>query len=150
MKKSYLMLCALCFLPMTAFAEEKTTEITTTIPSKYTLTIPTSQNVKVNSEKTVLSELKVSGDLAPNQLLRISAKTEAMKNKDNKQAPTLPFSLINDKDEDWTSETWNTEEAASQKSAQLNLKIDKNAWKTAKPGRYEGKIVFTSEFEANE
>lgn len=150
MKKSSLILCGLFFLPVAAFAEERSTEITTTIPATYTMTIPASQDVTINAESTALSDLKVLGDLAPNQFVRISAKTEAMTNKDNKQAPTLPFTLTNEKAENWTSETWNAEEAASQKVAKLILKIDNEAWTKAEPGRYEGKIVFTSAIEANE
>lgn len=144
MKKSALILCVLFFLPVTAFAEERSTEITTTIPATYTMTIPASQDVTINAERTALSDLKVLGDLAPNQFVRISVKIEAMTNKDNKQAPTLPFTLTNEKTENWTSETWNAEEAASQKVVKLVLKIDNEAWAIAKPGRYEGKIVFTS------
>lgn len=150
MKKSAFLLCVLFFLPVTAFAEEKSTEITTTIPATYTLTIPTKQDVTVNAEKTVLPDLIVSGDLAPNQIVRVSANTEAMTNKDNAQAPKLLFALTNGSNQPWSEETWTAQEAIDQKKAKLNLTIDKEAWKTAKPGRYEGKINFTSAIETNE
>ena len=142
--KRYLFILGIFFLPITALAEEKTTEITTTIPSRYTLTIPANQEIMRNAETTALSELKVSGELAPDQQVRISATIEEMTNMDNKQAPTLPFRLTNEKGEAWTSDTWSAQETADQKAAKLNLKIEKEAWAKTKPGRYEGKIVFTS------
>jgi len=145
--KKYLVILGIFFLPITVLAEEKTTEITTTIPSTYTLTIPANQEIMKNAETTALSELKVSGDLAPDQQVRISATIDEMKNKDNKQAPTLPFRLTNEKGEDWTSDTWSAQDAVTQKTAKLNLKIEKEAWAKAKPGRYEGKIIFTSAIE---
>lgn len=147
MKKSYLLLCALFLLPVSALAEEKNTVITTTIPSTYSLTIPANQAVTVNMEKTALPDLKVSGDLAPNQQVRVSARIEAMKNKDNPQAPALPFSLTDTAGNSWSTESWSVEEAVEQKAAKVYLNIEKAAWTQAKPGRYEGKIVFTSAIE---
>lgn len=149
MKRSSLILCGLFFLPVAAFAEERSTEITTTIPATYTMTIPANQDVTIDAENTALSDLKVSGDLAPNQRVRISAKTEAMTNKDNQQS-TLPFTLTNEKGDVWSSETWDAQEAADQKTAKLNLKIEKETWTKATPGRYEGKIIFSSEIETIE
>lgn len=147
MKKSYLLLCALFLIPVTALAEEQTTEITTTIPSTYSLTIPASQAVTVNTEKTALPDLKVSGDLAPNQQVKVSVRIEAMKNKDNTQAPALPFILTDTAGNSWSTESWTAQEAAEEKTAKVQLKIEKAAWTQAKPGRYEGKIVFTSAIE---
>lgn len=43
----------LFFFPAIGFAEEQDMEVTTTIPSTYTLTIPSSQSIVTNSEKMI-------------------------------------------------------------------------------------------------
>lgn len=146
MRKSLFLIGILFFLPVTVFAEEKTTVITTTIPATYTLTIPAEQHIEPNAVNTALTGLKVSGELAPDQQVKVSANTEAMKNKDNEQA-TLSFALTNENGDVWRNETWSAQDASDQKNVILNLKIEKEAWNKATSGRYAGKIIFSSKIE---
>lgn len=149
MRKSLFLIGILFFLPVTVFAEEKATVITTTIPATYTLTIPAEQHIEPNAVNTPLTGLKVSGELAPDQQVKVSANTEVMKNKDNEQA-TLSFALTNENGDVWRNETWSAQDASDQKNVILNLKIEKEAWNKATSGRYEGKIIFSSEIETIE
>ena len=146
-KRSLLLWLVLVFLPIPVFAESQETTLTTTIPADYTLTIPSKQDVAVNAGKTALPPIKVSGSLAPNQTVKVATVSEAMKNKDNSKAPTLPFSLTDKTERPWSSGTWNAQDAEDEKTVALFLAIDKDAWEQAKPGRYEGKIVFTTSIE---
>ena len=146
-KRSMLLWLVLVFLPIPAFAESQETTLTTTIPAEYTLTIPSKQDVAVNVEKTALPPIKVSGSLAPNQTVKVAIVSEAMKNKDNSKAPSLSFSLTDAAEQPWSSGTWNAQDAEDEKAVALFLAIDKDAWEQAKPGRYEGKIVFTTSIE---
>ena len=146
-KRSILLWLVLVFLPIPVFAESQETTLTTTIPADYTLKIPSKQDVAVNEGKTALPPIKVSGSLAPNQTVKVATVSEAMKNKDNSKAPTLPFSLTDKTERPWSSGTWNAQDAEDEKTVALFLAIDKDAWDQAKPGRYEGKIVFTTSIE---
>lgn len=146
-KRSLLLWLVFVFLPIPVFAESQETTLTTTIPADYTLTIPSKQDVAVNTGKTALPPIKVSGSLAPNQTVKVAIRKEAMKNKDNSKAPELPFSLTDKTEQTWNSGTWNAQDAEDEKTVALFLAIDKDAWEQAKPGRYEGKIVFTTSIE---
>lgn len=150
MRKSLFLIGILLFLPVTVFAKEETTVITTTIPATYTLTIPSEQHIKPNAVNTPLTGLKVSGELAPDQQVKVSASIEAMKNKHNEQAPTLSFALTNENGDAWNNATWSAQDASDQKNVILNLKIEKEVWNKATSGRYEGKIIFSSEIETIE
>ena len=128
-------------------AEEKTTAISTSVESKYELTIPATTEIAFNATSTNLNgELKVTGNVKPNETVTVSAAKNKLKNQSNADAE-IDFSLkqgVNN----FTSATWNeTELRGGAKAISLSVAIEQSAWDSAKAGEYTGSIVFTAELK---
>lgn len=56
------------------YAEDKTTELNTNVPSTYELTIPAATEIDFNAATTALNgELKVTGNVKPDETVTVSA-----------------------------------------------------------------------------
>lgn len=143
-RKFLLLLGGLVLWPTIASAEEKSTEIKVEIPSEYTLTIPaTTKNIQYKQEVTELGTLKVQGNLAVGQKVKVIAAKTPLTYK----SQVIPFSLKNGGNAEWTQDTWTEAEANSGKELRLKVNITSQSWAAAKPGNYQGKIIFTSSLE---
>lgn len=139
-----LLLSSLALFPIVALAEEQSTELTVEIPSEYTLTIPaTTKDIKHNQELTELGSLKVQGNLAIDQKVKVTATKIPLKYN----AQSIPFSLKDEQNAEWTQGFWTEAEANSGKEIPLKINITSEDWAKAKAGKYQGKIIFTSSFE---
>lgn len=139
-----LLLSSLALFPIVALAEEQSTELTVEIPSEYTLTIPaTTQNIQYKQEVTELGTLKVQGNLAAGQKVKVTAAKTLLTYK----SQVIPFSLKNGENAEWTQDTWTEAEANSGKEIPLKVNITSEDWAKAKAGKYQGKIIFTSSLE---
>lgn len=128
------------------YAENETTEISTSVDSTYTLTIPKKTDIIFNAESTDLTgTLKVTGNVLPTQSVVVTAETKDLYN--SVQNTTLPYKLMNETEE-FTTSTWNEEELrAENKEFRLSVAIEKSEWDKAEAGSYEGSIVFTADMQ---
>lgn len=139
-----LLLSSLALFPIVALAEEQSTELTVEIPSEYTLTIPaTTKNIQYKQEVTELGTLKVQGNLAAGQKVKVTAAKTPLTYK----SQFIPFSLKDEQNAEWTQGFWTEVEANSGKEIPLKVNITSEDWAKAKAGKYQGKIIFTSSFE---
>lgn len=127
------------------YAEDKTTELNTNVSSTYELTIPSATEIDFNAATTALNgELKVTGNVKPDETVTVSAAKNILENQDNAGA-AIEFALKKDAS-DFTSETWSEAELRSgTKEISLSVAIEQSAWDSAKAGDYTGGIVFTAE-----
>ena len=128
-------------------AAEKTTTINTSVESKYELTIPATTDIAFNATSTNLNgELKVTGNVKPNETVTVSAVNNKLENQDNASAE-IDFALKQGTG-DFTSATWNEHEFREKtKAISLSVAIEQSAWDSAKAGNYTGGIVFTAELK---
>lgn len=128
-------------------AAEKTTTINTSVESKYELTIPATTDIAFNATSTNLNgELKVTGNVKPNETVTVSAVKNKLENQDNASAE-IDFALKQGTG-DFTSATWNEQELREKtKAISLSVAIEQSAWDNAKAGNYTGGIVFTAELK---
>lgn len=139
-----LLLGNLVLFPIVAFAEEQSTELIVEIPTEYTLTIPAAtKDIKHNQELTELGSLKVQGNLAIDQKVKVTATKTPLTYK----VQSIPFTLKDGQNTEWTQGIWTDTEAGSGKEISLKVNITSEEWAKAKAGKYQGKIVFTSTLE---
>lgn len=125
-------------------AEEKTTEITASVKSEYTLSIPANTDIDFNATSTNLDgTLKVTGNVLPTQTVTVSTQANRLYN--SVQDTSLPYKLMNGQSE-FQSATWNENElrAETPKEFQLSIAITEADWNQAEAGDYSGSIVFTA------
>lgn len=140
-------LAVMATVAVPVYAEEKTTAINTSVESKYELTIPTTTDIAFNVTSTNLNgELKVTGNVKPNETVTVSAVKNKLENQDNAGAE-IDFALKQGTG-DFTSATWNEQELIEEtKAISLSVAIEQSAWDNAKAGEYTGGIVFTAELK---
>lgn len=121
-------------------ADEKTTTLTASKASTYTLTIPADTQITYNTEKTELNGLKVTGNVKPGSTVNVKATKNPLQRLGTKDV--LTYSL-NNGDTEFESASWNEEELrAGDKEIALSVSITKDAWASAKAGDYTGSIIF--------
>lgn len=130
-------------------AQDNTTEITASVESKYTLTIPADTNIKFNAISTDLNgTLKVTGNILPTQTVSVSAQADPLYN--SVQDTSLPYRLMNG-DTEYQTVTWSEDElrSATPKEIELSIAITENDWNQAEAGSYARSIVFTAVINTN-
>lgn len=136
-----LALVGIMALPVSA-AETGTTDISTTVNSSYTLTIPKSTTIDFEATSTNLDgDLKVTGNVANGETVTVNALCNPLKTA---QGVNLAYKLMNGSDE-YSAVTWTETELRDGKNIQLSVAIEDTTWKNAKAGTYAGGIVFTAD-----
>lgn len=121
-------------------AEEKTTTLTASKASTYTLTIPADTQIIYDTEKTELKGLKVTGNVKPGSTVNVKATKNPLQRSGTKDV--LTYSLSNG-DTEFESASWSEDELrAGDKEITLSVNITKDAWASAKAGDYTGSITF--------
>lgn len=154
-----LSLAMLSVVAVPAYAENNdnttqtgTTPIGASVPSSYTLTIPSKTNIEFNAESTALDGvLKVTGNVLPTQSVKVTVETNALHN--SVQNTDLPYTLKYG-DDTFESAEWNEEDLRAGlegdgegKELSLSVAIAKSDWDNAEAGTYEGSIVFTANMQ---
>lgn len=155
-----LSLAMLSAMAIPVYAEENTVKTGTTpieasIPSVYTLTIPSETDIQFNAASTDLKGvLKVTGNVLPTQSVKVSVETKALEN--SVQKTTLPYTLKYNGSV-FTSDEWDETELRAGlagegegKELTLSVAIESADWASAKAGTYEGSIVFTAAMQEKE
>ncbi|MGM0214220.1 hypothetical protein [Enterococcus sp. AZ109] len=134
------------FIPLSTstVALADTTELTANFESTYVLTIPSNQTI---TEKNVnIGDLYVTGDIAPDQLVQVTAETKQFERVGSNDV--LPFVLKHNQSSTLL-EDFQFEEAdmlsGSETKLDLWTDINETDWSNAKAGEYKGSIVFTAE-----
>lgn len=143
-KKMMISMLACAMMSMISIQADSSTIITTEVPSKFNLTIPTGQDIDYGTVKTKLSPLYVSGDLAQGKTVEVSVeKTEFS----NEKGDTITYAL-NAGDKAFNGDVWNdTQVGNDPKKVNLNIVIDEDTWNQAKPGKYTTTISFTAKLK---
>lgn len=143
--------CVLLLTATTLPVSAEETPIRATVESSYELTIPASTDIKYGITSTELNGIvTVEGNVLPNQIVSVSAVTEALHNDD--QNTDLPYTLVySGTTQKFSSDTWNETQLREKlnggegKTVNLNVNITEDDWKKAEAGTYSGNIIFTAE-----
>lgn len=140
-------LCAVCAVSAFADATSGTTnptsgetKITTNIPPSYFVDIPGNTAIGFNTEDTTFeTKLGLSiAQLNPGYKVKVTVPNVMQLENKKDSSKTIPFTLYANKSRFNSAEFTDTT-----KKVELILHIDKDDWKTAPAGEYEGSVTFT-------
>jgi type 1 fimbria pilin len=129
-----------------------TTELSFTMNSTYTLTVPASTQLTFGQENTEIGNVKVTGNMASDTLVIVSASKTPFSSGDN----SFEYSLLqstsgnNGTSSAFGSESWTYSEVSSGKEIPLIVNIPKATWDTVTPGTYNSTITFAVETQVME
>lgn len=142
--------------PGTALAldnpQEGNTEITTSVPSEYLLTVPAKVDIAFEAESTPLPAVTVTGNVAVNETVTVTADLNGGELTGDRASKRIPFALNDESGAAFTQAVWDEDELRlgfddpDQAVEQpLSVDIAKSVWDQAQAGAYTGRITFTAE-----
>lgn len=122
------------------------------VPSEYMLSIPARTDITFEQESTPLSGLRVTGNVATDETVEVTADVNGGKLLGDSPDKALPFTLADAASGiSFTAAQWDTDElwagfadADNAKEVPLTVDITAEAWRHAKGGDYTGNITFTA------
>lgn len=152
MKKNIRLLVIPCLVCMLALvnhvsieADTQTTELTMSMESTYTLTVPAKTSIKYGTENTSIGNVSVSGNISSSSYVEVSA----LKNDFVCGNKSFSFNLLSAGNE-FKSGVWEQSDAANKKAVELLVNIPQATWDTVESGDYTGSIVFEAELKTVE
>lgn len=132
--------------PVHAETQSASTNITTTVPGTYIMTIPNDTAVTYNATSTTLGgKLKVTSDIA--ESVTVTATPQALQNEATNAK--IPY-ILKEGDKAFASATWGTADlTGGTKEVTLSVEIEKSSWNAARAGEYKGSIIFTGTTSLN-
>lgn len=141
--------CLLCIFVLVKYvnveADTQTTELTMSMESTYTLTVPAKTSIKYGIENTTIGNVSVSGNISSDSYVEVSA----VKNDFVCGNKSFSFNLLSDGKE-FKSGVWEQSDAANKKAVELLVNIPQATWDTVETGEYTGSIVFEAELKTIE
>lgn len=121
---------------------QKTTQLSVTMESTYTLTVPANTTITFGNENTDIGDVKVTGSMASNKIVKVSAT----KNNFVSGSNSFTYNLLSNGSA-FTSASWTSAEVTAEKAVGLTVNIPQATWNTVQPGEYTGSIVFNVEVD---
>ena len=121
----------------------QTTELTMTMESSYTLTVPAKTVISYGTESTSIGTVAVTGNIAGYNVVNVAASKNDFVSADNN---TFSYNL-NSNGAAFTDAQWTSEDIKSGKTVSLTVDIDKTTWDSVVPGEYNASIVFEASLE---
>ena len=131
--------------------QSKSTTLTATVNSEFTLTIPRNTEIAYEATTTDLSDLKVIGNVNQQEVV-VTAETSDLAETNRGDGATIDYTL-NAGDSAYPDDglVWDEEDLragyldeTNAKTESLSVGITKDTWEKAKAGTYEGTITFTA------
>lgn len=116
------------------------TEITSTVNSHFTLTIPMRTEIPFETESTPIA-VQVIGNVKQGETVVVTTQEGALANK--KGNGEIPYTL------DVNEHTWSEAElrSAAPTVKSVNLKLTPESWDQAQAGEYQGTLMFTANLQ---
>ena len=150
MKKLFaiiLTVAILMSLSVTAFAVNTTggdADITTSINSTYTVTIPADVNVAFNATETAFGTIEVTASqIHPDKCIKVALATDKELNNAIDNTKVIPYAIKDSEGAEFTSATYLTEGDKTE----LSIHITADDWNAAYAGDYSDTVTFTVSYE---
>lgn len=132
---------------VTAFADNKTTELKVKVDSDYNLSIPANTTVAYGAEETAIGAVSVTGNIRSTEKVAVTVRTEDFVD-DTDSTNTFAFRLLSGGKE-FAGAEWSSGQVFAETPTEyaLTVNVPEATWKTVKAGDYTGRIVFTADLQ---
>ena len=150
MKKLFAVILAAALvmsLSITAFAANTTggdADITASIASTYTVTIPADVNVAFNATKTDFGAIEVTASqIHPNKCIKVELTSDGKLENSIDATKVIPYAIKDSTGAAFTSAIYLTEGDKTE----LSIHITADDWNAAYAGEYSDTVTFTVSYE---
>lgn len=120
-----------------AATDTQTTELTMTMESTYTLSVPAKTAITYGTASTSIGDVTVTGNVASDKVVNVVATKSDFVSGNN----SFSYAL-NTNGKGFTSDSWSSADIAASKKVSLTVDIDNATWESVVPGEYTSSIVF--------
>ena len=150
MKKLFAVILAAALvmsLSITAFEANTTggdADITASIASTYTVTIPADVNVAFNATETAFGAIKVeAAQIHPDKCIKVALASDGKLENSIDATKVIPYAIKDSEGAAFTSATYLTEGDKTE----LSIHITADDWNAAYAGEYSDTVTFTITYE---